>query len=83
MIPDNFVYLVAITPFAIVWLAFWLSRKDVRKEMLVMGVMWSFLSIGTGTWTPKFAYQPCMINRTNIQAYEKTSHRSRCEGANH
>ena len=24
--------------------------------------------------TPKFAYQPCMINRTNIQAHEKASH---------
>ena len=34
-------------------------------------------------WAPKFAHNPCMINRTNIQAYEKASHRSRREGADY
>ena len=34
-------------------------------------------------WTPKFAYQPCMINRTNIQEHEETSHRSGREGADY
>ena len=34
-------------------------------------------------WTPKFACQPCMINRTNIQVYEETSYRTRREGSGH
>ena len=34
-------------------------------------------------WAPKFAHNPCMINSTNIQAYEKASHRSRREGADY
>ena len=33
--------------------------------------------------TPKFAHNPCMINRTNIQEYEKASHRSGRERADY
>jgi len=47
------------------------------------GIVIFLIRVLARTWTPKFAYQPCMINRTNIQAYEETSHRSRCEGANY
>ena len=32
---------------------------------------------------PNFIHQPCIISRANIQAYEKTSHRFRGEGANY
>ena len=34
-------------------------------------------------WTPKFAYQPCMISHTNIQAYEEAPNRQGREGADY
>ena len=51
----------------------YVSNSAVQKTTL----------IGKVVWTPKFAHNPCMINRTNIQAYEKASHRSRREGADY
>jgi ParB-like chromosome segregation protein Spo0J len=65
-----------------------LNSASARKDILIGGHqrLSIYKKIGmrsVRTWTQKFAYQPCMINRTNIQAYEKASHSSRREGADH
>jgi Lycopene cyclase len=67
MVPDNYIYLIALTPFVIVWLLFWFLRKDVRKEMLIMGVLWSFLSIGTEyIWFTRDWWRPLTIMGTRV-----------------
>lgn len=67
MIPDRFIYFVALVPFVIVWLLFWFSRKDLHREMLFSSVLWGFLSIPLAyLWWTRDWWQPLTITGTRV-----------------
>ena len=50
---QRFIYLIALTPFCIVWLFIFFKRKDLRQEMILMSLIIGVLSMITSYywWT--------------------------------
>lgn len=67
LVPLNFVYLVATLPLVIVWIALFSLRKDLRKEMLIMSLIMSVVSVATSYywWTIDW-WQPPTIFGTKV-----------------
>ena len=66
-VSPEFVYLVALTPFCLLWIFIFLKRKDLRKEMLVMSTMIGLMSAATSYywWTVDW-WQPLTITGTRV-----------------
>jgi len=67
MVPEKFVYLIATIPFCIVWVFLFINRKDLRKEMIVMGCLISVVSAITSYywWTTDW-WRPLTMTGTRI-----------------
>lgn len=60
-------YLIAIIPFAFIWLIFFLLRKDLRKEILIMSIGLGILSVATAYfWWTKDWWSPPTITNTAV-----------------
>jgi hypothetical protein len=66
-IAPQFIYLIALIPFCLIWLGIFLIRKDLRQEMLVMSLIVGILSLMTTYywWTIDW-WKPLNITGTRI-----------------
>ncbi|MFA6300902.1 MAG: lycopene cyclase domain-containing protein [Candidatus Paceibacterota bacterium] len=66
-ITDQYVYLIALTPFCLIWVLIFLKRKDLRQEMLLMSIMIGIVSLLTSYywWTIDW-WRPINITGTKI-----------------
>jgi zinc transporter ZupT len=67
MISQQYVYLVSLIPFCIVWLVLFLIRKDLRREMLIMSSLIGILSPVTSYywWTVDW-WRPLTLLGTRV-----------------
>ena len=67
LIPLNFVYLVATLPMIVIWVIIFFLRKDLRREILVMSIFMTFVSVITSYywWTVDW-WQPPTIWGTKV-----------------
>ncbi|KKU68319.1 MAG: hypothetical protein UX89_C0005G0033 [Parcubacteria group bacterium GW2011_GWA2_47_16] len=63
----QYVYLIATIPALVIWLGFYLGRKDLRREMLSMSLLIGFLSVATSYywWTVDW-WHPLTITGTKV-----------------
>ncbi len=63
----QYAYLIATFPALLIWLGFYLQRKDLRREMLSMGFLIGFLSVATSYywWTVDW-WHPLTITGTKV-----------------
>lgn len=66
-IDNQFVYLISLIPFSIIWLAIFLKRKDLRKEILFTSFLIGVLSVATSYfWWTKDWWRPITITHTIV-----------------
>lgn len=65
--PNKYVYLFALAPFCLIWATLFLIRKDLRKEMLLVGIFIGLLSVLTSYfwWTIDW-WRPATITGTIV-----------------
>lgn len=67
LVPLEYVYLVALVPFLCVWIIFFHKRKDLRKEILVMSILFGTLSVlASYYWWTIDWWQPPTITGTRV-----------------
>ena len=66
-VAPQYVYLVALIPFCLIWISIFLARKDLRQEMLVMSIIVGLLGLATSYywWTVDW-WRPLNITGTRI-----------------
>ena len=66
-IPPQFIYLIALIPYCLIWVLIFLARKDLRWEMLVMSIMIGFFSVATSYyWWTEDWWRPLTITGTKV-----------------
>lgn len=66
-VPDKFVYLIALTPFCLIWIFFLLKRKDLKKEIIFTSILIGILSVLTSYyWWSKDWWKPLTITGTIV-----------------
>jgi len=66
-IPDKYVYLLATVPLFLIWLFLFIKRKDLRREILLIGLLGGIASVLTSYfWWTKDWWQPLTITGTTV-----------------
>ncbi|MGH2564784.1 MAG: lycopene cyclase domain-containing protein, partial [Ginsengibacter sp.] len=66
-VAPQFIYLIALVPFCLIWLLIFFTRKDLRQEMLLMSLIIGILGLMTSYywWTVDW-WRPLNITGTRI-----------------
>jgi hypothetical protein len=67
MVPPQFLYLVGCIPLLIMWVIFFIRRKDLRPEMLIMSIFIGAVSVASAYywWTIDW-WRPLTITGTRV-----------------
>src|ERR1035437_8729952 len=67
IIPDKYIYLLALIPFCLIWVFLFTKRKDLRKEMLSVSILIGILSVVTSyLWWTKDWWRPLTVTGTVV-----------------
>ncbi len=67
IIPDKYVYLLALIPFCLIWAFLFFKRKDLRKEIILTSFFIGILSVLTSYfWWTKDWWRPLTVTGTIV-----------------